>query len=121
MISASPGSTPDVGRIGVCVSRAPTRANGTGVHASSVQGTALAVLEKVSFSRSGVAVVPAGHRSVGVSLAGVVSTSLILATLQQSQAGVAVAAAAPGANSFTIYLTKAPKGSSLNVGWFVIG
>ncbi len=96
--------------------------NGTGVYATSSKGAALEVNGPARFSRSGVATVPKGARSVEVSLAGVTTASLILATPQGRVAGVAVEGVVPdvSASSFTIYLTQAVS-VSLKVAWFVIG
>jgi hypothetical protein len=94
-------------------------ATGIGVEASSTSGVALSVLGKVKFSRSGVATVAAGKKTVKVTLAGVTASSLVLATPQKAETGVAVNAAAPATGSFTITLTAAPT-SSLKVAWFVI-
>jgi hypothetical protein len=72
------------------------------------------------FSNCGVATVKKNDNSVTVKLAGVTIYSIVLATLQDLQAGIAVAAAVPIAGSFTITLTsKVP--AATNVSWFVIG
>lgn len=94
--------------------------NGTGVQATSSTGTALAVTGKVTFSNSGTATVAEGQDSVTVSQSGVSPSSLTLATLQQVQGSAAVAAAVPGTDSFTIFLTSKAK-APLPVAWFVIG
>jgi hypothetical protein len=96
-----------------------TSKTGTGVHAESTSGKALSVSGKVSFSRSGLATVVAGHSSVTVKLAGVTTASLVLATLQNLEAGITVAAAVPASGSFEISLTGSPK-SKVTVAWFVI-
>ncbi len=83
--------------------------SGVGVHASSGSGMALQVTGKASFSRSGLATVRAGTKSVTVKLPGVLGTSLVLATLQQASGAIGVAAAVPASGSFTIHLTAAPK------------
>jgi hypothetical protein len=84
-------------------------------------GTALAVDGKVTFSTSGVATVAAHTTSVTVNLEGVSPSSLVLATAQQlTNQLVAVVAAVPGTNSFTITLSAAPR-TPLQVAWFVIG
>jgi hypothetical protein len=66
-----------------------------------------------------VATVPAHTTKVTVTLAGVTTASLILATPQAVAAKVAVEAAVAGSGSFTITLTKAPH-VALPVAWFVI-
>jgi hypothetical protein len=94
--------------------------SGTGVYAKSTSGDALEVVGKVSFSRSGLAAVAANKTSVGVTLAGVTTSSMILATLQNDVGAIAVASAVPHSGSFRINLTAAPS-SSVKVPWFVIG
>jgi hypothetical protein len=92
---------------------------GTGVWARSTNGTALNVTGKATFSRSGVVTVAEGTSSKTVTLAGVTTSSMVLATAQQSKA-THVKAAVPGAGSFTIRLTaKAPVGG-LKVAFFVL-
>jgi hypothetical protein len=92
---------------------------GTGVQAKSTDGTALDVVGKATFSRSGVVTVVAGTSSKTVTLAGVTTSSMVLATAQQAKA-VHVKAAVPGTGSFTIRLTgKAPVGG-LKVAYFVL-
>lgn len=97
-----------------------TSTNGVGVLAESSSGTALSVQGVVSFSRSGVATVPAGKATLKVDVDGLTTSSLVLATVQQLEKGVHLAAAVPAAGSFTIYLTAAST-NPLNVAWFVIG
>jgi len=63
--------------------------------------------------------VSSGHKSVTVTLAGVTTSSLILATMQQILGSITVLAAVPAAGSFTITLTGAPTGN-VKVAWFVI-
>jgi len=93
---------------------------GTGVFAKSTSGDALRVVGKVAFSRSGLVTVAAKKKSVKVILAGVTTSSMILATLQSLAGSIAVANAIPGSGSFTINLTAAPS-NSVKVAWFVIG
>ena len=78
--------------------------NGTGVIARSTNGTALSVNGKAKFSRSGTIVIPAGTASRTVTLAGVTTASMVLATSQQT-ANVFVRSAVPGSGSFTIRLS----------------
>jgi hypothetical protein len=99
---------------------AGTSTSGTGVQAASSTGTALAVAGKVTFSRSGTATVAAAKKSVTITLAGVTTSSMILATLQQAAGKIAVASAVPGSGSFIIHLTAAPT-SSVKVAYFIIG
>lgn len=96
-----------------------TSDTGTGVAATSSDGTALAVDGVVTFSRSGLATVPSGAKSVTVTLGQVTPSSLVLATLQEAQANVSVQAAVPGTDSFTI-LMNGPVSHDRKVAWFVI-
>ncbi len=93
--------------------------SGTGVIARSTNGTALDVRGKAAFSRSGLVTVAAGTATRKVTLAGVTTASMILATAQQDGA-VYVRSAVPASGSFTIHLTgKAPAGG-LKVAYFVL-
>jgi hypothetical protein len=83
-------------------------------------GPALEVQGPATFSRSGLATISAKNRTVTVSFPGVTATSMVLATLQTMSKGIAVAAAVPGTDSFTIKLTKVPK-RDVVVAWFVLG
>jgi hypothetical protein len=93
---------------------------GAGVYAKSTSGDALQVVGKVSFSRSGLATIAATKTSVKVTLGGVTTSSMILATLQTGAGAVTVASAVPTAGSFTIKLTAAPT-KSVEVAWMVLG
>jgi hypothetical protein len=83
-------------------------------------GDALKVVGRVSFSRSGRSTVAKNKKTVKVTLAGVKTSSMILATLQSNAGSIAVANAVPASGSFTINLTAAHS-SSVKVAWFVIG
>jgi hypothetical protein len=86
----------------------PAAPNNIGVYArGDGASTALRVQGKATFSRSGRAYVGAGHYSRTITLAGVTTSSLILATLQTRRTGVYIAAAVPAAGKFTVYLNKA--------------
>jgi hypothetical protein len=102
------------------VGLAGTSNTGVGVAATSTSGTALQVDGKVAFSRSGLAALGAGKTKVTVTLAGVTTSSMVIATLQTDAGTVAVANAVPGAGKFTINLTAAPT-SAVKVAWFVLG
>jgi hypothetical protein len=80
---------------------------GTGVLAHSSSGTALWVNGPAHFSQSGLATVPSGAKTLTVSMAGVTTSSMILATAQQG-GGFYVKGAVPAAGSFTIAINKAP-------------
>jgi hypothetical protein len=96
-----------------------TSDSGTGVYAASTQGAALEVVGKVSFNRSGVTTMPAKAVSATVDLAGVSSSSMVLATLQQAAGSVGVANVVPASGSFVINLSGAPAGS-VRVAWLVL-
>lgn len=94
--------------------------HGTAVAALSDAGVALHVEGRAKFKNSGTASVPAGQNSVKVTVGGLTTANIVLATIQNPQAGVFIEGAQPGAGSFTITLSKkAP--SAVHVGWFVIG
>jgi hypothetical protein len=95
--------------------------DGTGVLADSANGTALQVSGKAVFSRSGKATVKAGNSQVVVKNVALTPDSLVLATLQQVEAGIYVAGVVLSvANSkFTISLSQAPTGA-LKVAWFIV-
>jgi hypothetical protein len=93
--------------------------SGTGVYAQAATGTALYVNGKVRFSRSNVTYVAAGHSSRKVTLAGVTTSSWVIATPKTNRAGVFVQAVVPGAGYFTIYLNKTVAGTTY-VGYLVI-
>lgn len=104
------------------VSGDATASNGIGVNAmASGGGTALSVVGKAKFSRSGTVTIPAGATRVTKTGVMLNTASFVLATLQAYRAGIAVAAVVPNAaaGSFTIYLTKAVT-SSTRVAWFVV-
>lgn len=81
--------------------------NGTGVYADSPNGFALQVNGKVSFSRSGIVNIPSGSRKIKVTLAGVSTASMVLATVQQT-GGFFVQCVVPVSGAFTISINKAP-------------
>jgi hypothetical protein len=94
-----------------------------GLHAFSAgDGPALYVDGRAAFPRtSGRLTVPANATQATQS-APVTSDSIVLATIQQNVAGVAVRAAVPAAagGSFTVFLTQAAP-TNITVGWFVLG
>ena len=93
--------------------------NGTGVVARSTNGTALSVAGKATFSRSGTIVVPAGTSARTVTLAGVTTASMVLATSQQN-AAVFVKSAVPASGSFTIRLSGTAPAGGVKVAYFVL-
>jgi hypothetical protein len=97
--------------------------SGTGVLAGhGAGGDALRVDGKATFSRSGVATIPAGASSVTVAGVPLTAASIVLATLQNLLGkGEYVIAAVPsaGTGSFTVYLNRAASAAA-KVGWFVV-
>lgn len=94
--------------------------DGTGVLAHSTNGTALWVNGSAHFSESGIAVVPSGSKSVQVTMGGVTTSSMILATVQQS-GGFYVKYAVPSSGSFTVSINKAPASpKTVSVAYFVM-
>lgn len=94
--------------------------DGVGLYANSGGGgTALQVIGKAAFSRSGTWTIPAGANHAVLSL-DVTPTSVIFATLQQHAVGFRVESAVPHNGSFTIWINKPAPAGGLSVGWFVI-
>jgi hypothetical protein len=83
-------------------------------------GHALRVLGAAHFSRSGVATVGSGQRSVTVA-AGTRAGSSVLATIQDRQAGCLIEAAVPDpqAGTITIWLNKATRGA-MRIAWLLL-
>lgn len=94
---------------------------GVGVFAvaGSTAQVALKVSGKSQFSRSGRKSISSRKTSLKVTMAGVSTSSYVIATLQTSVSGCYVRAVVPAAGSFTIYLSKAP-GKTVYVGFMVI-
>jgi hypothetical protein len=93
---------------------------GTGVHAQAA-GTALRVVGKATFSRSGRLTLAAGQSSVAKTRLPLSRYSLVLAVLQTNRAGIYVRAVvpSPSTSSFRIYL-NAPVPGTTHVAWFVL-
>jgi hypothetical protein len=93
---------------------------GTGVHAQAA-GTALRVVGKATFSRSGRLTLTAGQSSIAKTGLPLSRYSLVLAVLQTNRAGIYVRAVvpSPSTNSFRVYLNAAVPGTT-NVAWFVL-
>ncbi len=73
-----------------------------------LSGVALRTTGKLEFQNgSGVTTVASGVKSKNVSLAGVTTNSMVIATVHRT-GGFFVQAAVPAAGSFTIYLNMAP-------------
>ena len=94
---------------------------GVGVQATAASPTdvGLAVIGKVTFSRSGKSTIGAGRSSLKINLAGVTSSSRVLAVLHSNRAGRYVRAVVPTTGSFTVYLNTTVT-SATYVAWFVI-
>ena len=82
-------------------------------------GTALQVLGKATFSRSGRVTIPAGTSAKTISMARVTTASMVFATAQQN-ANVFVKAVIPAGGSFTIRLTGNAPAGGLKVAYFVL-
>jgi hypothetical protein len=87
--------------------------------AGSTAQTALSVSGKARFSRSGRTRILAGRSARRINMAGVTTSSYILATLQTRRAGVYVHAVVPAAGYFTIYLNKTVSAATY-IGYLVI-
>jgi hypothetical protein len=106
--------------VGGTAVNASAGAGGTSIKTKAPNsGTALSVTGKVKFSRSGIVTIAAGSPSQAVTLAGVNSNSMIIATAQQTS-NVSVKAAAPASGAFTIYLTGNAPAGGLKVAYFVL-
>jgi hypothetical protein len=90
---------------------------GTGVYASGATG--LQVVGKAKFSRSGITIIAAGTSAKMISLAGVTTASMVLATSQQNST-VFVRSAVPASGSFTIRLSGLAPTGGLKVAYFVL-
>jgi hypothetical protein len=94
---------------------------GIGVHAYSpaLDRLSLKVTGKTSFSRSGRTYISAGASAKVVYVAGISTSSWVLAVLATNRSGRWVRAVVPGTGRFTIYLnTTVPY--TTNVVWFVL-
>jgi hypothetical protein len=93
---------------------------GVGVQAVADPGAvALRVDGRVQFQRSGRAKVNAAQSSVLVSMAGVTTSSYVIATVQANLSGVYVRGVVPANGSFRIYLSKVVA-SAVSVGFLVV-
>jgi hypothetical protein len=96
-------------------------ANGTGVWANSDSAVALRVSGVATFSRSGIAVVPANATSIVVTGVKLSAYSFVLASLQNTNGNVALKAAVPVPvyGAIQLVLTAAPT-AAVKVGWLVL-
>lgn len=83
-------------------------------------GTALHVNGKASFSRSGVLSIAVGKSSIGKSVAGLTSTSLVFAVVQTGDGTAWVRKVAPASGKFTVYLNRTLATAS-TVAWIALG
>ena len=96
-----------------------TSSNGVAVRGQSAHGLALHVEGRAKFAQSGVATVPSGHKTANVSVPGLTSSNIVLATIQNPQDGLFIEGAAAGSGSFTITLSGSTE-SNIKVGWLVL-
>lgn len=97
----------------------PTYGVGVYARAGTTAQTALQVVGKVKFSRSGRVSSTSSATYKKITMAGVTTSSYVIATLQTSVSGCYVRAVVPGSGYFTIYFSKAP-GKTVYVGYMVI-
>ena len=94
-----------------------------GVRAESSK-TALKVVGKATFSRSGKTTIAAGLTKKDVSMTGLTSSTIVTATLQGAPITglwVQTVQVVSASNKFTIYLNKAvPSGKTATIGYFVV-
>jgi hypothetical protein len=95
--------------------------SGTAIRAQTVDGTALDVLGRAVFSRSGLVSIPAGQTQAKVTGVALTSSSLVFAMVQQVAGNRFVRAAVPdvGSSSFTVYLNR-PANVTISVAWFLV-
>ncbi len=105
----------DIGIVGESFSSNP----GVLAIGQSASSLALEVIGKVRFSRSGRTTVRRGRSTRTVSLAGVTSTSHVLAVIHNNRGGRWVRAVVPTSGKFKIYL-NATVPVRTSVAWFVI-
>lgn len=125
--TGSTGVVGDVGTGGVGVygyagsGTIPVPSTGVGVYAraGTTSQTALQVVGKVKFSRSGRTSIGSSSQTKTISMTGVTTSSYIIATMQTSVSGVYVRAVVPASGSFKIVLSKSP-GKTVVVGYLVI-
>jgi hypothetical protein len=103
---AGPTQTAVHGFVGSTAAPLPPTGVGVVAQAQSASLVALHVKGRAKFDRSGVVTVASGTSSVTKTLAGVTTTSLVLAVLGQDRAGVWVRAAVPSAGKFKVILNK---------------
>jgi hypothetical protein len=106
------------GGIGVIGESASTSLPGILAFGATASSPALEVQGKVKFNRAGRKTIGAGKSSLVVTMAGVTTTSKILAVLNSNRSGRYVRAVVAGSGKFTIYLNSSVS-SSTYVAYFV--
>ena len=118
--AAGTNATGVYGYSGSDLAQAPVPTAGVGVLAAAgTSQVALRVAGKAQFSRSGRTYVSTNAYSRKITMAGVTTSSYIIATLQTRRTGVYVHAVVPASGYFTIYLNKAVTATTY-VGYLVI-
>jgi hypothetical protein len=112
-------STGVYGFVGAALAPTPTPGVAVEARSASTAQIALNVLGRVKFNRSGRTYVATNASSRKITMAGVSTSSYIIATLQTRRSGVYVHAVVPAAGYFTIYLNKAVTANTY-VGYLVI-
>ena len=107
------------GVVGVTGQAETTSGPGVRAMGATTSSLALQVLGKVSFNRAGRKTIGAGKSSLVVSMAGVTSSSKVLAVLNSNRSGRYVRAVVPATGKFTVYLNSSVS-SSTYVAYFVI-
>jgi hypothetical protein len=107
------------GGIGVIGEADNTSFPGVKAYGATDSSPALEVQGKVKFNRAGRKTIGAGKSSLVVTMAGVSSTSKVLAVLNSNRSGRYVRAVVPASGKFTIYLNSSVS-SSTYVAYFVI-
>jgi hypothetical protein len=111
------------GVLGVSETSTAVRAETTtGIALRGIAGTGygLHVTGKIKLAnRSGRVKVARGRTRFTKSVAGVTSSSIVIAVLQQAESGTWVRAAVPAAGKFTVYFNRALPSSSV-VGWMIL-
>jgi hypothetical protein len=106
------------GSVGVIGESASTSNPAIIAYGATTSSPALEVNGKVKFNRAGRKTIGAGKSSLVVTMAGVTTTSKVLAVLNSNRSGRYVRAVVPATGKFTIYLNSSVS-SSTYVAYFV--
>jgi hypothetical protein len=106
------------GGVGVIGESASTSNPAIIAYGATTSSPALEVNGKVKFNRAGRKTIGAGKSSLVVTMAGVTTTSKVLAVLNSNRSGRYVRAVVPAAGKFTVYLNSSVS-SSTYVAYFV--